>query len=237
MPWVITNGHTFITRDQSGQSVTTPNASKATTYKDRKSAAKNALCLPRSLKNLNFNPYFIGLPSTEEASGELKKEETVQAKPAQTKEEAPKEVIRAAAKTSEKGGLDETYLDLDAFIEQTSNFQKFVESAVRQKPILIEGIRRAELEIIDIEHAIEFSHCNVVGGYQWYKMIRDVRERRRKYKDALQCIDILLEECSQLVGKPDISRRYEGLKHRMYTPRALVELADYFKEKEGAAAG
>ena len=221
MPWVITNGHTFVCKDQNGQAATTPDVKKANTYKDRKSAAKNAICLPRSMKNLNFNPYYVEIPTEPISTNaqevcQVKEQEHIKKTPA---------IIPQCDDT-----IDNSLIDIDAFIEQTSNFMDFVSKAINLKPALYNAIHKAELEIMDIEHAIEFSHCNVVGGYQWYKMLRDVRERRRKYKNTLRCIDILIEECPEMIGKQNFSNRYEGLKHQKYMPRALIELTDYFKE-------
>lgn len=209
MPWVITNGKNYIFRNKENRIATTPNVNLALTYVDRKQADKNCMCLPKTMKHLNYASVFVEMAAP-----------------------APDAIIVPLNQNEQVNHeINDEYLSIDAFITQTSNFQEFVVQAVEQKPALIAALSNVDLEISDIEHAIEFSNCNVVGGYKWYKMLREARERRRKYKDALICIDILTTNHPMVAAKSDITKAYEGLKHRQYTPRVLTELTDYFSSE------
>ena len=53
-------------------------------------------------------------------------------------------------------------------------------------------VRDLDMETVDILHKIEFTNENVVNGFRRYKQLQDVRQRRRKAKDALEISSLLL---------------------------------------------
>ena len=151
--------------------------------------------------------------------------------PAETVTEEPEEPAQAQPMYRHRvSGINDDALSVENFVSKTAEFAEFLSSVDEQHSRWVYAQSQAELEIQDILHGIEFSKCNVVGGYQWYKMLRDVLQRRREYKDAQQCYEFLKE---LNVKKKEVSntvRRYKGLQRRQYTPRVLTELTSYFKE-------
>lgn len=84
-------------------------------------------------------------------------------------------------------------------------------------------IQKLDLEIVDIQHAIEFSNASSVGGYKYYKMLRDVLVQRRKYKDELQKINIIRSTLSEVMAN-NLIKSLEGANNKQYQPRVLKEL-------------
>lgn len=77
-----------------------------------------------------------------------------------------------------------------------------------------------DLEIIDIEHYIEFSKFNAAAAYYAYKMLRDKLQERRKIKDSIAAAQALYDNCN--VEK--IASCSYHLHNREYKPRRLTEL-------------
>ena len=95
---------------------------------------------------------------------------------------------------------------------------------------LNDSIQKLDLEVVDIQHAIEFNSVNVVGGYKYYKLLHDVLVQRRLYKDELQKINIIRGTLNDAMAS-SIIKSIEGFDSRKYTPRVLKELFE--KEVEG----
>lgn len=88
---------------------------------------------------------------------------------------------------------------------------------------LEQKISKLDLEIVDIQHAIEFNIVNVVGGYKYYKLMHDVLNERREAKDELQKIMLLKSMFSPSQAKNLVSS-IEGINDKRYTPRVLRDL-------------
>lgn len=81
-----------------------------------------------------------------------------------------------------------------------------------------------EKEIIDIYHAMEFYDLSASRGYKVYKMMQVRLRNRRKMKDEMQKIEIIL---SSKLGKDSIEKAEKQIVHmdaRGYIPRVLIEL-------------
>lgn len=87
-------------------------------------------------------------------------------------------------------------------------------------------------ETQDILHDIELSNFNAAEGYFMAKKIQDVRRRRRQAKDEMEKLNMIYTYISQNQNIRqkllDISRkiktREENQQHRIYAPRARVDL-------------
>lgn len=247
MPWVLTNGKNYLRKNSNQAMKACNNACKAELYPDQKTAERALNNVSKKMQRLGYHTAFINELTVRSDHVEEVVADSISmvAEPVvvEAAEVAPDievpvvvpEVEVADVKQHRVPGIDESLLDINEFIAQTSGFGKFLTNAAEQKPILIKAIEQVDMEIMDIEHGIEFSKCNVVGGYQWYKMLREARQRRRAYKDALQCIEYVLELEIKKAEVKNTARRCEGLKHRKYSPRVLTELTDFFK-REGAPA-
>lgn len=88
-------------------------------------------------------------------------------------------------------------------------------------------LSQVDKEICDIMHYIEFNNLDATNGYKTYKMLKDCRLRRRKIKDDLEKVNIIIPafEDKEFVGKlKTCLNQIKGLEHRKYTPRILDEL-------------
>lgn len=83
---------------------------------------------------------------------------------------------------------------------------------------------KADLEICDLLHYIEFAALNAAKGYEAYRMLRKALIRRRWIKDECSRTGIFLEAKSEdyLAGR--IEKQMNGLEHREYVPRVRKDL-------------
>lgn len=220
-------------------------ASKATSFDTYKTAEKALMALPKAMRHLGYRPSLIKEFAVEEDDFQQVEREIASAV---SNEKIPVVVVASAepvvdvipepvVMTAEENtyrhkvqGINDDVITIDAFVEKMADFSDFISAIATQKSALNEAQSHAELEIQDILHGIEFSKCNVVGGYQWYKMLRDALQRRREYKDAIKCTEIVNELNVSHGSASHIVRSLEGMKHRQYTPRVLTELTGYFQE-------
>lgn len=205
MPWVITNGKNYVSKDKNGKCQTTPSLDTALHFADRKAVDKYRKSLPKSLKNLCYYPTFVqDEAEPNDSDVEDREHAPVVASP---------DVI-----------VDESMLDAETFIAKIQDFQEFVTSAIQQRPLLVDAQQQAEAEIKDIEHAVEFYNYNAAEGYQMFRRLKDARIRRRQYKDSIAWIDIFMESNPRSVAEANTVNRIRGMRHRQYMPLALPEL-------------
>ena len=118
---------------------------------------------------------------------------------------------------------------LDNVDEKISNLQKFLRNVYAQKTFAEQQLQNIEKEITDIEHAAEFYNLNAANGYKLYKMLHEARNKRRKYKDQLLIIDIIMDGNIGDISNGRTLRRIKGLDNRKYKPRILEELFEMEK--------
>lgn len=212
MSWVVTNGKNYLNKNARGVITATTSANHATQFAEKNRADDFLKNLPKAFRNLRY--FSVLQPEVEVAAALSEEEETV-------------EMVSTVVNLD----IDDSILDGNEFLFQVQNFQNFVTRAHEQKAVLVEAQRRTEAELADLEHAIEFSKTK--DGYKLYKMFRDARLRRRKYKDAIIRIDALMSAEPMELIHADVVGRLRGLDDRHYTPRALPELF----VKAGAEAG
>lgn len=95
------------------------------------------------------------------------------------------------------------------------------------KKALKDKLCEIESERTDIEHYMEFfDKLNAAQGYKAYKMFNDIRCRRRKIKDEILKVDILLDSSVEDFKKGRVVSRFNGIENRKYEPRILKELFD-----------
>lgn len=88
-------------------------------------------------------------------------------------------------------------------------------------------LSQVDKEICDILHYIEFNNLDAANGYRMYKMLKDCRLRRRKIKDDLGKVNLIIPTLGnkELVNslKTCLSQM-KAMDQRKYTPRVLDEL-------------
>ena len=88
-------------------------------------------------------------------------------------------------------------------------------------------LSQVDKEICDIMHYIEFNNLDAANGYRMYKMLKDCRLRRRKIKDDLEKVNLIIPALGnkELVNSlKTCLGQMNGLDHRKYMPRVLDEL-------------
>ena len=122
-------------------------------------------------------------------------------------------------------------LSAEFYLQHLKDFREFIQTIHSQRDVLVNALKKAELEVQDIEHAAEFYNLDASHGYQLYKMLHDARVRRRKCKNAIAWIDYILEQAPERFIENDPSPRIVGTRSRDYAPRALPALFEW--ENEG----
>lgn len=116
-------------------------------------------------------------------------------------------------------------------LDKAKEIGAFAKQLEGRRIYLLDQIHESELHIIDIEHAAEFYTLNASDGYKLYKLLHDERNRRRKYKDELQKIDLILGSSIKSSSIENLERSISGLDSRKYEPRVDKEL---FGKMKGA---
>jgi hypothetical protein len=79
-------------------------------------------------------------------------------------------------------------------------------------------------ETQDLLHLIELDKPSASGAYHQWKMLHDVRIKRREIKDQLKIIDTILNTSSVEITNGELSKKLESIKHQKYFPRVRHEL-------------
>lgn len=114
-------------------------------------------------------------------------------------------------------------LDYD-ILDKVREISEFTKQIEERRLYLMEMIHKADLEIVDIEHAAEFYSLSASQGYKLYKLLHDARNRRREYKDELEKINLSLGTSIRSTNMENLERSILGLGNRQYTPRINKEL-------------
>ena len=195
MPWIISNGKSYVEITPQNQMITTCYIDQAHAFTNKKTAEKYCSLLPKAMKNLKYKPIFISNPDPENTDLRLE------------------------------------LLSAEFYLQHLKDFREFIQTIHSQRDVLVNALKKAELEVEDIEHAAEFYNLDASHGYQLYKMLHDARVRRRKCKNAIAWIDFILEQRPERFVENDPSDRIVGTRSRDYAPRALPALFEW--ENEG----
>lgn len=103
--------------------------------------------------------------------------------------------------------------------QKITELSGFVKELEERKAELEKEINKAELEIVDIEHAAEFYRLNAADGYKLYKLLHDVRVRRRAYKDEVYKIEVLLGSPLTAISLKSAEDHIANMENRKYSPR------------------
>lgn len=195
MPWIISNGKSYVEITPQNQMITTCYIDQAHAFSNKKTAEKYCSLLPKAMKNLKYKPIFISNPDPENTDLRLE------------------------------------LLSAEFYLQHLKDFREFIQTIHSQRDVLVNDLKKAELEVQDIEHAAEFYNLDASHGYQLYKMLHDARVRRRKCINAIAWIDYILEQAPDRFIENDPSPRIVGTRSCDYAPRALPALFEW--ENEG----
>ena len=209
MPYVITNGATYIKIGNDNRPTTTPTIESARPFDSKIKAQNVCACLPNIYKSLGFYviPYGEKDVIREESKDRLSYEATERGG-----------VFNAVE------GLDERFLDPDYVEGEIRRFEEFVAEYRNQSQLIHQQQLFSEAQIFDIEHAAEFINCNAYQGFKLYKMLREARVLRRKCKDSLATLSFLEEVLTEGLIKRQTTKQIDAFKNRKFVPRAIPTL-------------
>ena len=89
---------------------------------------------------------------------------------------------------------------------------------------LCDKLSEVDKKIVDIEHYIEFGKFNCYQGWICFKILQNLLQQRRQYKNEMEVINKI--RCCKIESKEvDILKAsIEQIKFKKYTPRAFKEL-------------
>ena len=82
-------------------------------------------------------------------------------------------------------------VNYDSALAQISSFCDLHDQLVARATWVEYKLQEVENKIQDVLHAIEFNSYNARDGYKIYKLLRDLRLERRKYKDEQIIADVM----------------------------------------------
>lgn len=115
----------------------------------------------------------------------------------------------------------ELNFEIDSFIEE---MMEKTNNLKNRHAYLITELSRLDKERVDIEHAAEFYELNAAQGYKLYKRLHDNAVERRKVKDEIYKISMILSNQMNITGISNVKKCIESLEKRSYSPRVLDEL-------------
>lgn len=205
---MITDGHSYLRRDASGNYIPVKNRSLGDVWEQR-FKAQNVLsnCI-----NKNFRKRYRVVEIADEIISKSNKKMKIIIK---SKDNVAKQI--------ENEFVEENYFgDLTAKIDK---FSDFIQNAEQRKDILLNILSEVDKEITDINHYIELGDkFNAYQGWLAFNMLRSKLRKRRKIKDELYIL-MQLGKCkvnSQMLM--EIKNSIDKLSTREYQPRILKEL-------------
>lgn len=165
------------------------------------SKAKNILSsLPKSLKRMNFKVEAIpDIPPKEE-----------------------EKVIEKRSIQKSDYVLSE---DITRWVDKFGTCADILNEAKKRETELIDELHKIDQEFLDVIHIIEIEKPkDMYGGWQEYKHIREIRERRRNTKDELLIVENILKEINpSCLQRERVQKAIDGLLNRKYTFRIVEE--------------
>lgn len=113
----------------------------------------------------------------------------------------------------------------EEYIEAIRTMIDLVKNHTKRKQYLSGQVSSIDQMQQDILHDIEFSKtCELQDGYAFYEELKNVREERRRIKDAF-CLEQMLDHfCNVLGDFPKTATKFlDNFEHRVYTPRQRGE--------------
>ena len=133
--------------------------------------------------------------------------------------------IKSVTKTDLK--QTEKVMETDVTQEWISSIRGLnglIQDAKIRKVELTQQLSDVDEQLCDIYHYIEFSKLNACQGYKAAKMIKDKRIARRRIKNELQVLSIILSSNISDEIEQEVVGRIKGMDNRVYNPRSLTEL-------------
>lgn len=113
---------------------------------------------------------------------------------------------------------------IQGWINRVQGLNGLIKDVKVRKEELLQQLSNIDKQLCDIYHYIEFSSLNACQGYKAAKMIKDKRIVRRRIKNELQVLSIILSSNISDEIEQEVVGRIKGMDNRVYDPRSLTEL-------------
>ena len=209
MGFVLTNGHTYITKKSNGKFTTTYDSGLASIY-DTEAKAWNVLsCLPKAYKETGY------LPKQNDSKAKTGVEKEILSKV--TPPQAHKRSESFLFPTKDSDWLAEFKKNL-RIVDQTLGGLKKMYAQVYG------DLTRTADDIDDIEHAIELIKPNAAKAFYFEDELRKARKDRRECKDAMMLIELVMKFNLDDWGTGKVDNALRSLDNRSYMPKNRRDL-------------
>lgn len=209
MGFVLTNGHTYITKKSNGKFTTTYDSGLASIY-DTEAKAWNVLsCLPKAYKETGY------LPKQNDSKAKTGAEKEILSKVAPP--QAHKRSESFSFPTKDSDWLAEFKKNL-RIVDQTLGGLKKMYAQVYG------DLTRTADDIDDIEHAIELIKPNAAKAFYFEDELRKARKDRRECKDAMMLIELVMKFNLDDWGTGKVDNALRSLDNRSYMPKNRRDL-------------
>lgn len=114
--------------------------------------------------------------------------------------------------------------EINEWQEKVDQIQQLISGIDARFDTLVKNLSNVDKEITDVEHYIEFGKFNCYQGWLCFKMLKNLLQQRRHFKNELQVLS-KIKECK--IQSDSISSLFRGIKeiqNKVYTPRKFPEL-------------
>lgn len=208
MSYVLSNGHTYITKKPNNKFTVTYDPGLAVQF-DSENKAWNVL---------------KSLPSAYKGQGYLPKNVEVKEAPAQLKEL----VVSKNEPAQQKLAPVSYPVEDSVWMTEFKNRLRIVDETLGTLKTMYAGLysdlNKATDEIDDLEHAIEFTRANAVKRCYLENELKKVRKIRRECKDAMGLIEMILKFDLDDWGTGKITSAIVHLENRCYVPKVREDI-------------
>lgn len=108
---------------------------------------------------------------------------------------------------------------------QICQISDFIDELKDKRQEAIGIVEKCEREIFDLEHNAEFYNKNACDGYKMWRKLGEVRRERRRAKDLIVIVDVILEDNNfdGILSQKTLNR-ISGLENRTYSIRELDDI-------------
>ena len=115
-------------------------------------------------------------------------------------------------------------VEIADMVDNLEIIDKFISEISEKERKLTNEQSHVDKELSDVLHYCENYNLNACQGYKAYKMIKELRQKRRKIKNELEVTRFILDKhnCSNL--HEEVEHLIEDINSRTYKPRIIKEL-------------
>ena len=207
MSYVLTNGHTYITKKPSGKFTLTYDINTASQYETELKALNVTKCLPHAYRKQNYYP-----KEFKESTPPGMKEAPVVVNP-----ENPKRIEPVSYPHDESDQLVQFKRNLRIIDETLGSLKTTYSTAY-------ENLTYSGDSIEDLLHAIELQPANAVRRCYLENELKKARVLRRESKDIMHLVELVTKFELSDWGSGKLTEELDTMNNRKYTPKVREDL-------------